>query len=134
MCLEPEKRAFQALIELHGSNGYGSSRLVRAHGILAEDWRSTLNGVHAAGGGFRPGPFATTHRHRSSETHEPTFAKLNGNPSTSNSTIEEDTAPGHLIMTYCALLSLAVLRAEYSELNRDNLKRFVGACQGLDGG
>lgn len=43
------------------------------------------------------------------------------------------TAP-HLIMTYCALLALAVLRDDYSLLDRAALKRMVGACQDADGG
>jgi len=43
------------------------------------------------------------------------------------------TAP-HLIMTYCALLALAVLRDDYALLNRAALKCMVGACQDADGG
>jgi geranylgeranyl transferase type-1 subunit beta len=43
------------------------------------------------------------------------------------------TAP-HLIMTYCALLALAVLRDDYAPLDRAALKRMVGACQDADGG
>ena len=37
-------------------------------------------------------------------------------------------------MTYCALLALAVLRDDYSLLDRAALKRMVGACQDADGG
>ncbi len=40
----------------------------------------------------------------------------------------------HLIMTYCALLALAVLRDDYAQLDRDALKRMVGSCQDTDGG
>lgn len=40
----------------------------------------------------------------------------------------------HLIMTYCALLALAVLRDDYALLDRAALKRMVGACQDADGG
>jgi len=43
------------------------------------------------------------------------------------------TAP-HLIMTYCALLALAVLRDDYALLDRAALKRMVGACQDPYGG
>lgn len=43
------------------------------------------------------------------------------------------TAP-HLIMTYCALLALAVLRDDYALLDRAALKRMVGACQDAAGG
>ncbi|KAH8982280.1 terpenoid cyclases/Protein prenyltransferase [Lactarius akahatsu] len=40
----------------------------------------------------------------------------------------------HLIMTYCALLALAVLRDDYAALDRPALARMVGACQDADGG
>lgn len=40
----------------------------------------------------------------------------------------------HLIMTYCALLALAVLRDDYALLDRAALARMVGACQDAEGG
>jgi prenyltransferase beta subunit len=43
-------------------------------------------------------------------------------------------AAPHLIMTYCALLALAVLRDDYALLDRTALARMVGACQAADGG
>ncbi|KAI9442975.1 terpenoid cyclases/Protein prenyltransferase [Lactarius indigo] len=49
--------------------------------------------------------------------------------------VEQPSADGpHLIMTYCALLALAVLRDEYAALDRPALARMVGACQDADGG
>ena len=39
-----------------------------------------------------------------------------------------------MIMTYCALLALAVLRDDYAALDRPALARMVGACQSADGG
>src|SRR5712671_2506090 len=43
-------------------------------------------------------------------------------------------AAPHLIMTYCALLALAILRDDYAPLDRAALARLVGACQYADGG
>ena len=40
----------------------------------------------------------------------------------------------HLIITYCALLALAVLRDDYTSLDRPALARMVGACQVSSGG
>jgi hypothetical protein len=37
-------------------------------------------------------------------------------------------------MTYCALLALAVLRDDYTLLDRAALARMVGACQDEEGG
>ncbi len=37
-------------------------------------------------------------------------------------------------MTYCALLTLAILRDDYAALDRLALARMVGACQDADGG
>jgi hypothetical protein len=48
--------------------------------------------------------------------------------------IETGVAAPHLIMTYCALLALAILRDDYSLLDRAALARMVGSCQGKDGG
>ncbi|KAI0299525.1 terpenoid cyclases/protein prenyltransferase alpha-alpha toroid [Russula brevipes] len=69
-------------------------------------------------GGFRPGPFVSVGgSDKDSDTAKHTQA----------------TAP-HLIMTYCALLALAVLRDEYALLDRAALARMVSACQDADGG
>ena len=42
-------------------------------------------------------------------------------------------ASPHLIMTYCALLALAVLRDDYAQLDRAVLARLVDTCQDADG-
>ncbi|KAL7279666.1 hypothetical protein ACG7TL_006073 [Trametes sanguinea] len=39
----------------------------------------------------------------------------------------------HLVMTYTALLSLAILRDDFSKLDRKGILRFLGACQQQDG-
>jgi geranylgeranyl transferase type-1 subunit beta len=45
-----------------------------------------------------------------------------------------DVSAPHLIMTYCALLSLAILRDDFAQLDRAGLVQFVRACQAEDGG
>ncbi|KAL1677207.1 terpenoid cyclases/protein prenyltransferase alpha-alpha toroid [Schizophyllum commune] len=44
----------------------------------------------------------------------------------------DESAP-HIIMTYTALLSLAILRDDFTRLDRKGLSRFVGSCQLSDG-
>ena len=39
----------------------------------------------------------------------------------------------HLIMTYTALLCLAMLRDDFTKLDRPGILRFLGACQREDG-
>ena len=39
----------------------------------------------------------------------------------------------HMIMTYTALLSLAVLRDDFSKLDRPGIIKFLKACQKEDG-
>ena len=39
----------------------------------------------------------------------------------------------HIIMTYTALLSLAILRDDFSRLDREELLHFLRACQRQDG-
>jgi len=48
--------------------------------------------------------------------------------------VYNEASTPHLIMTYCALLSLAILRDDYKQLDRAGLVRFVSACQTADGG
>ncbi|KAF8600240.1 terpenoid cyclases/Protein prenyltransferase [Ceratobasidium sp. AG-I] len=43
------------------------------------------------------------------------------------------TDPANLIMTYAAILSLAILRDDFSQLDRAGLRKFVGSCQNPDG-
>ncbi|KAI6130013.1 terpenoid cyclases protein prenyltransferase [Pisolithus croceorrhizus] len=70
-------------------------------------WAQQVSGPH--GTGFRPGPLMSTHAERASEN-----------------------AP-QLIMTYTALLSLAILRDDFSRLDRPGLISFLKACQNEDG-
>lgn len=73
-----------------------------------ENWREWIWAQYA-GGGFRSG--------------------------TSTSGADQSPIDGpHLIITYCALLALAVLRDDYASLDRRALARMVGACQVADGG
>lgn len=66
------------------------------------------------GSGFRPGPFMTFH-----------------SPETNTEALNYD-AP-HVIMTYTALLALAILRDDFSKLNRPGLITLLRACQREDG-
>ncbi|KAK7012247.1 terpenoid cyclases/Protein prenyltransferase [Favolaschia claudopus] len=74
-------------------------------------WEQQTQGVH--GTGFRPSPFATP----DSSTPKP-YTDYNG---------------PHLVMTYTALLALAILRDDFSKLDRAGLVKFVRACQRDDG-
>jgi hypothetical protein len=49
----------------------------------------------------------------------------------SSSSVEHDTP--HLIMTYCALLLLSMLRDDFSRLDRPGLIKFLRTCQKPDG-
>ncbi|KAI9509992.1 terpenoid cyclases/protein prenyltransferase alpha-alpha toroid [Russula earlei] len=81
-----------------------------------ESWKEWIWDQYVEGG-FLPGPFV---RGGSSGLH----------------TAQQPSrvAAPHLIMTYCALLALAVLRDDYSLLDRAALARTVGGCQDPDGG
>ncbi|KAJ7876785.1 terpenoid cyclases/protein prenyltransferase alpha-alpha toroid [Mycena leptocephala] len=74
-------------------------------------WEQQTQGLH--GTGFRPSPFATP----DSSTPEP-YNNYNG---------------PHLVMTYTALLTLAILRDDFSKLDRSGLVNFIRACQQEDG-
>ncbi|KAJ7046459.1 terpenoid cyclases/protein prenyltransferase alpha-alpha toroid [Mycena alexandri] len=72
-------------------------------------WRNWIWEQYAAGRygtGFKPGPFMSTNS-------------------------GHDTP--HIIMTYTALLSLSMLRDDFSRLNRQGLLRFVASCQNSNG-
>jgi len=81
-----------------------------------ESWKEWIWDQHVEGG-FRPGPFVSG----------------SGGDTTRQQQQPRVAAP-HLIMTYCALLALAVLRDDYAPLDRAALARMVGACQAADGG
>lgn len=74
-------------------------------------WEQQTNGRY--GSGFRPGPYMST-----SERPNENYTNY-------------DTP--HIIMTYTALLSLAILRDDFSRLNRSGLVSFIRACQRDDG-
>ncbi|KAJ6591620.1 terpenoid cyclases/protein prenyltransferase alpha-alpha toroid, partial [Mycena vulgaris] len=70
-------------------------------------WEQQTQGPH--GTGFRPSPFATP----DSPLPEP-YSDYDG---------------PHLVMTYTALLTLAILRDDFSKLDRSGLVKFIRACQ-----
>ncbi|KAJ7505826.1 terpenoid cyclases/protein prenyltransferase alpha-alpha toroid [Mycena galericulata] len=89
-------------------------------GVLQEEtteadrtsWRMWIWDQYAAGNygtGFKPGPFM-------SRTAAPS-----------------DQDCPHIIKTYTALLSLSILRDDFSRLNRPGLRAFVGSCQNRNG-
>ncbi|KAI0629999.1 terpenoid cyclases/Protein prenyltransferase [Trametes polyzona] len=78
-----------------------------------ENWRSWLWEQQISGpfgAGFRPSPYVTPEDGELSEYDLP-----------------------HLVMTYTALLSLAILRDDFSKLNRENIPHFLRSCQKEDG-
>ncbi|KAJ7066578.1 terpenoid cyclases/protein prenyltransferase alpha-alpha toroid, partial [Mycena amicta] len=74
-------------------------------------WEQQTHGVN--GSGFRPSPFATP----DSPTAKP-YGAYDG---------------PHLVMTYTALLTLAILRDDFTKLDRTGLVKFVRSCQKEDG-
>ncbi|TRM62135.1 terpenoid cyclases/protein prenyltransferase alpha-alpha toroid [Schizophyllum amplum] len=72
-------------------------------------WEQQTHGAH--GTGFRPSHFMTV-----ALKDEYT-----------------DASAPHIIMTYTALLGLAILRDDFKRLDREGLRRFVRACQLPDG-
>ncbi|KAJ7644650.1 terpenoid cyclases/protein prenyltransferase alpha-alpha toroid [Roridomyces roridus] len=81
-------------------------------------WRTWIWEQYVAGRygtGFKPGPFMSS-------------SSSNARPAVP---CEQD--PPHIIMTYTALLSLAILRDDFTRLNRPGLLHFLGACQNKDG-
>ncbi|KAJ7180618.1 terpenoid cyclases/protein prenyltransferase alpha-alpha toroid [Mycena filopes] len=80
-------------------------------------WEQQTHGAH--GTGFRPSPFATP--------NSPTPVLL-----PPLKPYNEFNGP-HLVMTYTALLTLAILRDDFASLDRAGLSAFVRACQRGDG-
>ncbi|KAJ7652606.1 terpenoid cyclases/protein prenyltransferase alpha-alpha toroid [Mycena rosella] len=70
-------------------------------------WEQYAGGRY--GTGFKPGPFMT------------------------KTSVHSDQESPHLIMTYTALLSLSILRDDFSRLNRPGVLTFVRACQNPNG-
>ncbi|KAG5731879.1 Geranylgeranyl transferase type-1 subunit beta, partial [Termitomyces sp. T112] len=75
-------------------------------------WQQQTHGRY--GSGFRPSPFMTATLNTPDETYT-----------------DYDTP--HLIMTYTALLSLAIFRDDFSRLDRKGLLAFIRTCQRDDG-
>ncbi|PPQ66383.1 hypothetical protein CVT24_007212 [Panaeolus cyanescens] len=78
-------------------------------------WAQFTNGP--SGSGFRPSPFMT------------------GQATTDDLVVDQTTAydAPHIIMTYTALLSLAILRDDFSQLNRQGVVEFIRRSQNDDG-
>ncbi|KAJ7196132.1 terpenoid cyclases/protein prenyltransferase alpha-alpha toroid [Mycena pura] len=74
-----------------------------------QNWIWEQHTVGEYGTGFKPGPFM------------------------SRTLSHWDQESPHLIMTYGALMSLAILRDDFSRLNRAGLQHFVGSCQNHNG-
>ncbi|KAI9573515.1 terpenoid cyclases protein prenyltransferase [Boletus coccyginus] len=75
-------------------------------------WEQQIQGP--CGTGFRPGNYMTANE-------EPT-----------NYSSSSENSP-HIILTYTALLSLAILRDDFSQLDRPGIIKLLHACQGEDG-
>nr|GAT45676.1 geranylgeranyltransferase type 1 subunit beta [Mycena chlorophos] len=81
-----------------------------------ENWKEWIweQQTHGANGsGFRPGPFTT--------------------PDAPSAQAYDAYSGPHLVMTYTALLTLAILRDDFTELDRAGLVEFVRSCQKEDG-
>ncbi|KAF7309818.1 Terpenoid cyclases/Protein prenyltransferase [Mycena indigotica] len=74
-------------------------------------WEQQTHGPN--GSGFRPSPFATP-----DSLSEQPYGAYNG---------------PHLVMTYTALLTLAILRDDFLRLDRKGLIKFMRSCQKEDG-
>ncbi|KAF8817049.1 terpenoid cyclases/Protein prenyltransferase [Phlegmacium glaucopus] len=80
-------------------------------------WHQQARGKY--GSGFRPSPFMTTN------PCNPISVDLDVGYT------DYDTP--HIIMTYTAFLALAILRDDFSKLDRSGIVRFLRACQRVDG-
>ncbi|KAE9396109.1 terpenoid cyclases/Protein prenyltransferase [Gymnopus androsaceus JB14] len=74
-------------------------------------WEQQTSGKYGAG--FRPGPFMST------------------GPSSTSTYTDYDTP--HIIMTYTALLTLAILRDDFSRLDKRGMLVLLKSCQREDG-
>ncbi|KAF5335025.1 hypothetical protein D9758_016190 [Tetrapyrgos nigripes] len=75
-------------------------------------WEQYVSGPYGAG--FRPSPF------------------MNTNSSANEASALQPSSPydtPHLITTYTAILTLAILRDDFKRLDRQGLRRLVGSCQ-----
>ena len=86
------------------------------------------------GTGFKPSSYMTPHHQSSGElvcTHKLPAMAVYLLKVMQEQYTEFDTP--HIIVTYTALLSLAILRDDFSKLDRPGLLTFLRACQREDG-
>ena len=85
----------------------------------------------AHGTGFRPSPYVTPEGYKARDILSLCYhfaertSKMQGEP------LEYEVP--HLVMTYTALLSLAMLRDDFSQLDRPGILKFLAECQQEDG-
>ncbi|KAI6129724.1 terpenoid cyclases protein prenyltransferase [Pisolithus croceorrhizus] len=94
-------------------------------------WAQQVSGPH--GTGFRPGPLMSTHAERVRYLHDEIMTWTDTDPRKDDTYHEASENAPQLIMTYTALLSLAILRDDFSRLDRPGLISFLKACQNEDG-
>ncbi|KIM56077.1 hypothetical protein SCLCIDRAFT_17231 [Scleroderma citrinum Foug A] len=101
--------AFYCLGSLDLTNQITAGSTKESDRELWREWIWAQQTSGPSGTGFRPGPYMS----------------ISGEPTS-------ESAP-QLIMTYTALLSLAMLRDDFSRLDRSGLISFLKACQNEDG-
>ncbi|KAG9315698.1 terpenoid cyclases/protein prenyltransferase alpha-alpha toroid [Chiua virens] len=115
--IDPHKLAlvFYCLgsLDLTGQFENGSTAASNKEAWRRWIWEQQIQGP--CGTGFRPGNYMTT----------------DGEPTNLYSESSQD--PPHVILTYTALLSLAILRDDFSQLDRKGIIKFLQACQNEDG-
>lgn len=107
--------AFYCLGSLDLTNQITAGSTKESDRELWREWIWAQQTSGPSGTGFRPGPYMS----------------ISGEPDNLYSETSE-SAP-QLIMTYTALLSLAMLRDDFSRLDRSGLISFLKACQNEDG-
>ncbi|KAF8558261.1 terpenoid cyclases/Protein prenyltransferase [Imleria badia] len=119
--IDPSKLAlaFYCLgsLDLTGQFANESSSTPAKEGWRQWIWEQQIQGP--CGTGFRPGNYMATNVERVSVN------QTNYSESSENSP--------HVILTYTALLSLAILRDDFSQLDRPEIIKFLRACQNEDG-
>ncbi|KAL4069965.1 terpenoid cyclases/protein prenyltransferase alpha-alpha toroid [Scleroderma yunnanense] len=107
--------AFYCLGSLDLTGQIGSETTKESDKELWREWIWAQQTSGPSGTGFRPGPYMSV-----PGEHDNVYAETS------------ESAP-QLIMTYTALLSLAILRDDFSRLDRPSLISFLKACQKEDG-
>ena len=86
------------------------------------------------GTGFRPSPYVTPEGHKVCALRF--LMVISGQITQGLVFLQEEPLEyelPHLVMTYTALLCLAMLRDDFSKLDRPGILKFLGACQQEDG-